>query len=82
MASNWKTYIVDMYVDELVYVTIVSERWVVNEAELYYPSLLRGQKRENAARGHHLPDYATWDCNRYKLRKICSKLLFIPPFHS
>jgi len=68
-----KTLLVELYCEDRVELSIVSECWVLNEDELLYPKLVKGPKREKFLRTHQVPDPSTWTKYPYTLLKVCGE---------
>ena len=77
MASQWKLILADVYFDSIEMVTIVSESWLINKEELFYPptTIASGPKLQKFIRDHHEPDEETWEKYPYNLIKICGEFL-------
>lgn len=81
MASNKgelpKTLLVTLFCEDREEISINSEKWVIDDDEILYPTLVKGAKREKFIRCHQEPDPETWTKYPYSLLKICCEYIFI-----
>ena len=81
MASNKgelpKTLLVTLFCEDREEISIISEKWVIDDDEILYPTLVKGAKREKFIRCHQEPDPETWTKYPYSLLKICCEYIFI-----
>ncbi len=72
-----KTLLVTLFCEDREEISIISEKWVIDDDEILYPTLVKGARREKFIRCHQEPDPETWTKYPYALLKICCEYIHV-----
>ena len=72
-----KTLLVTLFCEDREAISIMFQKWVIDDDEIFYPLLVKGAKREKFISCHQKPDPETWTKYPYALLKICCEYIHI-----